>query len=165
MSAYGSSWSLGLDEETSWTKNKIREARNALVKNIRGGLNHDQITDTDRSMTWGTYFDLHPGLSRIPGDEVSTPFADLRRALYAFSVSYITEGRNIDTIDNFNLATRKDRNTFPDRVARRKNVLDRLNLGNIYNSDGVLTIGQLNGLSVTLGAFLSANDLGNWEDT
>jgi hypothetical protein len=175
LSAYGSAWIDALsiilpginllDDEAAPTRALIANVRNALVDNIRGGLNHDQITDTDRSMTWGTYFDLHPGLSRIPGDEVSTPFADLRRALYAFSVPYITEGRNIDTIDNFNLATRKDRNTFPDRVARRKDVLDRLNLGNIYNSDGVLTIGQLNGLSVTLGAFLSANDLGNWEDT
>jgi hypothetical protein len=175
LSAYGSAWIDALsiilpginllDDEAAPTRAEIANVRNALVDNIRGGLNHDQITDTDRSMTWGTYFDLHPGLSRIPGDEVSTPFADLRRALYAFSVPYITEGRNIDTIDNFNLATRKDRNTLPDRVARRKDVLDRLNLGNIYNSDGVLTIGQLNGLSTALGAFLSANDLGNWEDT
>ena len=163
MSAYGSSWSLGLDEETSWTKNKIREARNALVNNIRGSLNHDQITDTDRNLTWTKYFELHPGVGKVPGVDESTPFADLRRALFEFSIFYITGGRRVAMADG--KSAPHDKDTRPTEVADRKRVLDRLNLGSIYNSDGALTIGHLNGLRTHLDAFVRANDLGNWEDT
>jgi len=174
QSAYGSAWLDALsilfpginllDDEAAPTRTLIANARNELVKNIRGGLNHDQITDTNKNMTWEAYFNLHPGVGEYPGGGESTPFADLRRALYEFSVFYITEGRDLD-VDERGFATEKDKNTFPEGVRRRKDEMDRLHLGRIYNSDGTLTVSQLNGLSTTLEAFLSANDLGNWEDT